>query len=138
MSSWSQDVFEEYILHFTEIHRIYKEWIESKDSTELYPECVKNPILRNYILTAPRLDHKPPYASRLACILFKENFRESHQKYTSYAILPYHLSTLERVAYNDSRERACVQYRKFIRTLQKMAVDYERMIPSSPVQLTRL
>jgi hypothetical protein len=118
---------------FEEIHKDYKEWIESSVSPRpLYPVCITDSVKRTAILNAPRLDHPPPYASRLASILFKDNFKKEHQRYTGFPYLPYHMSTLERVTYNDSKERACIQYRKFIRTLQGFAVSFEKSL-SIPV-----
>jgi hypothetical protein len=122
--------FEEWKTIMIEIHKEYQEWMKSKSkSQELYPNCIIDQIKRNYILNAPKLDYSPPYASRLATILFKENFKPDHQIYIGLPRVPYHMTTLERISYNDSRERACIQYRKFIRTLQGFAMSYEKSIP---------
>jgi hypothetical protein len=135
----SSSSFEEWKMIFLNIHKEYQEWMSLSSrydcscsrSRSLYPECILNSETRSSILNAPKLNHKPPYASRLATILFKENFKPEHQKYVGLPYLPYHMTTLERVTYNDSRERACVQYRKFIRTLQGLAISYEKTMDTS-------
>jgi hypothetical protein len=137
----SNSSFEEWKIIFLNIHKEYQEWMSLSSrydyscscsySRSLYPECILNSETRSSILNAPKLNHKPPYASRLATILFKENFKPEHQKYVGLPYLPYHMTTLERVTYNDSRERACVQYRKFIRTLQGLAISYQKIMDIS-------